>query len=150
MADYEPISGEVVLPVDENEYKKSGSQFVDKPGSYVSVMSMPGWKEKGRTMAFPLEITEDGPQEGKEGTIFVGFEKGIWKLKEILEACGVPYSIDKKTGNVKFNPAEVVGKEVKSIWQNEKDNRPVEEGGTGKVFVKLAGVAPVDAEEEEI
>ena len=147
---FEPISGPVTVPVSKEEWETSGSKFVSKAGEYESEMGMPGWKEKGRTMAFPITITQDGIEKGKEGIIYVGLSQSAsWKLKEILGAVGVAVKFDKK-GAPQFNPAECAGKACLSIWIKEKDKRPAEEGGTGKEYTKITGLAPLGAESESV
>jgi len=145
---FEPISGPVTVPVSKEEWETSGNKF-PKAGEYEAEMGMPGWKEKGRTMAFPITITQDGPEKGKEGIIYVGLSQDAsWKLKETLEAVGVPMKFT-KTGP-QFNPAECAGKGCISIWTSEKDTRTPEEGGKGKTYVKLTGLAPLGSESEKV
>jgi hypothetical protein len=145
---FEPISGPVAIPVTKEEWETSGSKF-PKAGEYESEMGMPGWKEKGRTMAFPVTITQEGPEKGKEGTIYVGLSQtASWKLKEILGAVGVAVKFTK--AGPQFNPAECAGKACLSIWTEEKDTRSPEEGGKGKTYVKLTGLAPLGSESEKV
>jgi hypothetical protein len=148
MENFEPISGPVTVQATKEEWETSGSKFVSKAGEYESEMGMPGWKEKGRTMAFPITITQEGPEKGKTGYMYVGLGSAAsWKLKEVLGAVGVAVKFN-KTGAPQFNPAECAGKACLSIWVAEVDNK--REGATGKTFIKLQGLAALGSEAEQV
>jgi len=86
---------ELILPVTEEEYETAGSKFVTMPAGakvgdsvYLDVeVGMPGWDTPGKSVKFPVRVSEEGPDAGKEDNISTGVDtKSIWKLKEIHRA----------------------------------------------------------------
>lgn len=139
---------EFVLDVTEEEYEKAGSKFA-KAGAHLSECDMPEWKTPGVSIAFPFTILEEGIDKGLKGDIFCGVGKdSIWKLKEMLAALGVKYTV--KDGKVAFNSTQCAGKQFQSIWTEEVDTRPVEEGGKGTHYTKPTSALPVGAKVEDL
>jgi len=138
-----------VLDVTPEEMEKAGSKFA-LPGLHLSEMGLPEWETPGQSLRFPFTIIEDGPDAGKESKLVAGIRPGaIWKLKEILQAVGVPYKAT-ADGKVAFNHMEVVGKQFMSLWVKQKDSRPVEEGGKGTEYTKPTSAYPVGTKEEDL
>jgi len=146
-----PIAGDIVLNVSPEDFEKSSSKFVSTPGLHKSVFGMPYWKNPGKSLAFPFTIIE-GAEENKEGILYPGVSKeASWKIKEILKSLGINYK--NQNGLVAFNPGEVAGKVAKVLYAQSLDERPADEGGTGKIFTKPADgscVYPADATLESI
>lgn len=146
----QPISGSIALPMTEEEFEAAGGSKFPAVGKHLSEMGMPGWKEVGRTIAFPCTITEEGPDKGKEGILYVGISKdAVWKLKEVLGALGIAYKVNKK-GSPEFNPAECAGKVFDSIWTEAVDTRPADKGGKGSKYSKWTGCAKAGSASEEM
>lgn len=132
--------------VTEEEVAKAGSKFA-AAGLHLSEFGMPYWKTPGASVAFPFTII-DGIDTGKESEIVAGIGKsGIWKLKEIVTACGCEmlYNSDGKL-DLDKTLAPVYGKRAKVLWTVQKDTRSVEEGGKGTTYTKPVQVLSVDAE----
>ena len=138
-----------VLDVTPEDMEKAGSKFA-RPGLHLSEMGLPEWETPGKSIRFPFTIIEEGPDNGKQGKLVCGISPdALWKLKEVLQAVGVPY---KKTadGRVAFNHMEVVGKQFMSLWTKQKDSRPIEEGGKGTEYTKPTSAYPVGTKEEDL
>lgn len=140
------MSPEFILDVTEEEYLSAGSKFAEV-GEHLSEMGTPEWESPGQSIRFPFTIIEEGADKGKENKLVAGVsKKAIWKLKEILDAIGVPCVM--KDGKPTFNSVAVQGKKFKSVWEEQKDTRTPEEGGTGATYSKPVGAIPVDATTE--
>lgn len=135
------------LDMTEEEYDKAGSKFAEA-GAHLSEMGMPYWKTMGKSIGFPFIIVEEGPDKGKENEIFAGVEKGgVWKLKEILGAIGIP--VNMVNGKPQFSAMDCAGKQFLSVWTTQVDTRLPEEGGKGGTYTKPTGALPVGAKVEE-
>lgn len=123
------MTPEFTLPVDEEQYKKAGSKFItfdtsDPVGQLYFrdiEFDMPDWDTPGQSMKFPVRITEDGPDFGKEDKLSAGVGlTAIWKLKDILKALDVEVEMragaDKKKHPV-FSSTAVAGKAAVGCWQ---------------------------------
>ncbi len=131
--------------VSKDDMDAAGSKFVSLPGYYKVEFGTPYWKTPGRSLGFPFTIIE-GAEEGKEAEIFAGVTKeAVWKIKEILKAIEVDYQVIKATGNVAFDPTEVSGKQGRVLFELQKDERPENEGGTGKSYAKPTTVYSLSA-----
>lgn len=142
------MAPEFVLDVTEEEYEKAGSKFATA-GARLSECGMPEWKTSGVSIEFPFTIVEEGPDKGKEGSLFCGVGKtSLWKLKEMLTALGVEHTM--KNRKVAFDSVQCAGKQFLAVYTEEVDARPVEEGGTGTHYTKASSALPVGAEVEEL
>ncbi len=137
-------AGVIVLPgVTEEDYEKSGSKFATA-GLHLSEFGMPFEDTPGVSLAFPFTIIA-GNDKGKEAKINAGMsKKAVWKLREILDALGVPHTTVK--GNLAFDPMAVVGKQGMTLWVQQRDSRSAEEGGKGTVYTKPVSVQPIGSE----
>ena len=121
---------EFILPVTEEEYETAGSKFVTMPvgakigdSAYFNAETgMPDWDTPGKSLKFPVTITEAGPDEGKQDKISTGVDtKSIWKLKEIHRAVVGGDLEMKKGGDGKmhpvFKPAIYAGKKTVAHYQ---------------------------------
>jgi hypothetical protein len=120
---------EFTLPTTQEEFEKAGSKFItfspdDEVGKlyYKDIeMDMPDWDTPGQSIKFPVRITEEGPDFGKEDKISAGVSQaGIWKLKDLLKALDVAVEMrkgaDKKVHPV-FASEAVAGKPAVGVWQ---------------------------------
>jgi len=73
----------------------------------------------------------------------------MWKLKEILAAAGVP-ATKTADGKMTFDKNTVAGKQIKVLYTQEVDSRPVEEGGKGTKYTKASAAYPADTTEESL
>jgi len=142
------MAPEFVLDVTEEEYEKAGSKFATA-GARLSECGMPEWKTPGVSIEFPFTIIEEGPDKGKEGSLFCGVvKKSLWKLREMLTALGVEYTT--KDGKVTFDSVQCAGKQFLAVYTKEVDDRPAEEGGTGTHYTKASSALPVGAKVEDL
>ncbi len=125
---------EFILPVTEEEYETAGSKFVTFPASnkpmservgevlFLEVeVGMPEWDTPGKSLKFPISITEEGPDKGKEEKISTGVEtKAIWKLREIVKAVtGADLPMKRGTDgkmHPALNPMAFAGKAAIGQW----------------------------------
>ena len=125
---------EFILPVTEEEYETAGSKFVTFPASnkllkdrvgeslFLDVeCGMPDWDTPGISLKFPISITEEGPDQGKEDKISTGVgTKAIWKLKELVKVVTGTDLPMKKGADGKQHPAldpmAFVGKPAVGQW----------------------------------
>lgn len=123
-----------MLPVTEEEYEKAGSKFVTFPASnklpkdrvgeslFLDVeVGMPDWDTPGSSLKFPVSITEEGADKGKEDKISTGVDtKAIWKLREIVKAVtGADLPMKKGSDGKQhpaLNPMAFVGKPAVGHW----------------------------------
>lgn len=142
------MAPEFVLDVTEEEYEKAGSKFA-AAGARLSECGMPKWKTAGQSIEFPFTIVEEGPDKGKEGSLFCGVGKtSLWKLKEMLTALGVQYTL--KNDKVTFNDMQCAGKQFLAVYTEEVDTRSADEGGTGTHYTKASSALPVGAKVEDL
>ena len=143
------ILGEVT----EEQYEKAGSKFVTfPPGSKVGddlfltcEVGMPDWDTPGKSIKFPITITEEGIDYGKEDKISTGVDtKAIWKLKEIHKNV-VGGDLEMKVGADKvkhpvLKPSAYAGKEAIAHYQLIAGKK----GGVGEevVYPKLLELLP--------
>lgn len=148
---------EFVLPVTEDEYEKAGSKFItfdpNAPAGrllYLGIeMDMPDWETPGQSIKFPIRVTEEGPDFGKEDKIVGGITRdGIWKTKDILKALDIVPEMrvgaDQKKHPVITNETVlgVAGKLAVGCWQIQVDSRAPEKGGKGTKYPKLVNIYP--------
>ncbi len=146
---------EEYLPIDEEEWEKTGSKFaianldlvgkpIAKEAGHLSEMGMPSWKDPGKSMQFPFVIIEEGDDKGKAGTLFTGIKK--FSLDPIFKSCGVTYGF--KNHKLAYDKIAFVGKKFLSVWQEQIDSRKPEEGGKGTKYTKPVTALPVGAKPE--
>ena len=142
------MTPEIVLDLTPEEWEKEGSKFA-QVGRHLSTFSMPTIKTPGVSLDFPFTITDpDDPDNGKEGSIFGGIQKGkAFKTKEILESIEVAFT--DVGGKLAFNTDDVVGKQAYIEWVMQKDSRPTEQGGTGNTYTKPIKSWPLSAGKED-
>ena len=138
-----------ILNVTLEEFDSAGSKFA-KAGLRLAELGMPEWETPGQSIRFPFFIIEEGPDNMKDGKLVTGTSKAaMWKLKEILEAAGVP-ATKTTDGEVTFDKAAVTGKQIKVLYTNEVDSRTPEEGGTGTKYTKASAAYPPNTTEESL
>lgn len=139
------MAQEEYLPIDEKTWEETGSKFA-KPGEHVAVMGMPGWKTPNKSYDFPFTIEETGEDNGKEGHFYPGMAK--FSLEPIFKACGVPFKFS--NGKLVFDKMAFVGKKFISVWQEQVDMRPAEEGGKGGKYTKPVVAKPLEAKTADL
>ena len=145
----EKMPEEFILDMTPEEYETAGSKFA-RAGLRLAELGMPEWETPGQSIRFPFIITEEGPDNLKDGKLVAGISKAAaWKLKEILAAAGVEVA-KTSDGKVTFDKNAVVGKEVKVLYTEEVDSRPREEGGTGTRYTKASSAYPPDTTDESL
>jgi hypothetical protein len=131
----------------EEDWNSSSSKFASV-GKHLSEAGMPYWKNQGVSIAFPFVIVQNGPDKGKEGEIICGVgEKAVWKLRQTLEALGVPVAFKTVNGikRPSFDANLVPGKQFYSEWQEFTDSRTPEQGGKGGKYTKAVTAIALDA-----
>ncbi len=143
-------SPEFMLPVTEEEYETAGSKFVTfPPGAKVGdslfldcEVGMPDWDTPGKSLKFPITITEECADKGKEDKISTGVDsKSVWKLKEITqrvtgEDLPMKKGSDGKT-HPALNPMAFVGKSAVAHYQLIEGKKGGDPAGERTVYPKL-------------
>src|SRR4030042_3408256 len=136
-----------ILTVTEEEYEAGGSKYIaftDENGRIVPSgewiklvgqlnyrdleVGMPDGDTIGKSVKFPVVITEEGPDNSKEDKISTGVDsKSVWKLKEIHQAViggdlKMETGADKKKHPV-LEPSEYVGKPSVGVWEMQKGHK---------------------------
>lgn len=144
---------EFILPVTEEEYEAGGSKFITfMPGAKVGDVQyreiecdMPDWDTAGKSIKFPVTVTEEGPDKGKDGKISTGVDsKSVWKLKE-LHAAIVGGDLEMKAGadgkkHPVFKPTEYAGKAAVGVWTMMKGTKGGVEGAEEVLYPKLTNI----------
>jgi hypothetical protein len=148
------MSPELVSNVNKEEYDKAGSKFIvfspdDEVGKlyYKDIeMDMPDWETPGQSYKFPVRITEEGMDFGKEDKIVGGATAtGIWKTKDIVKAVtgsDMPMTGPKGKERATLVTEEIAGKPAVGVWQIQigaKGGDPSK--GTTK-YPKLINIMP--------
>jgi len=146
---------EFMLPVTEEEYESAGSKFVTfPPGAQVGAslfldceVGMPDWDTPGKSLKFPINITEDGPDKGKEDKISTGVDsKSIWKLREIaVRVTGEELPMKKGSDGKQhpaLNPMAFVGKPAVAHYQLIEGRKGGDPAGERTVYPKLIELLP--------
>ena len=138
------MAPDLYLPEDvtTEDYEKATSKFA-AAGEHLSELGMIEWDTPGVSLKFPFTIIEEGNDKGKEGKISAGVsKKSLWKVRELETALGLEkgelVSTD-KDGRLVIKEAVImscVGKKFLSVWEDQKDSRTPEEGGTGNTYSK--------------
>ncbi len=155
------MSPEFVLPVTEEEYQSAGSKFVVfPPGSKVGdnqyrdvEMGMPDWDTPGQSIKFPVSITEEGPDKGKEDKISTGVGKsGVWKLKEVYRSVtgeDLPMKKQKDGSNHPvLDPTKVAGKTAVAQYQMQKGKKGGDPNAEDVTYPKLIAILPAGTKPE--
>jgi len=157
---------EFILPVTEEEYEAGGSKFIAFTGENGNVVpsggwnrlvgsvnyrevevGMPDWDTPGKSLKFPIEITEEGMDKGKIDKIATGVDsKSVWKLKEIHTAV-VGGELAMKTGSDGKNhpvvkPTEYAGKPAIGVWEMQEGLKGGVEGAGATYYPKLVQLLP--------
>lgn len=161
---------EFILTVTEEEYEAGGSKFIaftDEAGNiapsgswaklvgsvnYRAVeIGMPDWDTPGRSLKFPVTITDEGPDKGKEDKLSCGIDsKSVWKLKETHSAV-IGGDLEMQTGadgkkHPVFKPTVYVGKQAVGIWEMQKGTKGGEEGAPAVYYPKLVQLMPAGSQ----
>lgn len=149
---------EFVLPVTQEEYEKAGSKFItfntaDPVGKlyYKPIeLDMPDWDTPGQSIKFPIRITEEGPDFGKEDKLSAGVSQiAIWKLKDILKALDVAVEMrvgaDKKKHPI-FDSAAVAGQPAIGCWQIQEGHKDGNPNNPIVKYPKLVSIYPTGYE----
>lgn len=148
----EPGNEFIIGAATEDDWNSSASKFA-AVGKHLSEAGMPYWKNQGVSIAFPFVIVQDGPDKGKEGDIICGVgEKAVWKLRQTLEALGVPVAFKTVNGikRPSFDANLVPGKQFYSEWQEFVDSRTPEQGGKGGKYTKPVTAIALDAIDQSV
>jgi len=157
---------EFILPVTEEEYEAGGSKFIAftdendnvvPSGSWTKMvgtvnyraveLGMPDWDTPGKSIKFPVVITEEGVDKGKEDKIATGVDsKSIWKLKEIHTAV-IGGDLEMKSGadgknHPVMKPTEYAGKAAVGIWEMQAGLKGGVEGAGATYYPKLVQLLP--------
>lgn len=147
---------EFVLDVSQEEFEKAGSKFItfnsdDPVGKlyYKEIeMDVPDWDTAGISMKFPVRVIgpESDPDIGKEDKISCGVSKeAVWKLKDILKALGVSYTIKKGAdGKARpaFNSDDVAGKKAVGQWEIQIGAKGGDRSKGETKYPKLVSIYP--------
>lgn len=136
--------------VSVEDYEAAGSKFVTFPaGAKVGdtmllnlELGLPDWDTPGQSLKFPVTITEEGQDQGKEDKISAGVSKeAIFKLKDFSRNV-LGKDLEMKNGHPVFKPTEWVGKPAKGEYTMTEGKK----GGVGErvVYPKLTSLYPAD------
>ena len=146
---------DLVLPINEKDYKEAGSKFIDFPPEAkvgdierrTVEMGMPDWDTPGVSIKFPVTVTQEGSDKGKKEKISCGVDaKGVWKLKAVLANLGIAYKL--VGGKVAFNTDDVTGKAATGIWTMQAGTKGGVVGGEAVKYPKLTDILPADVSAE--
>lgn len=140
------MSPKEYLPINEQEWATSGSKFVSKAGRYLAKMQMPKWKSAGKSYEFPFVIVQEGLDKDKSDSSYPGMKR--FSLEPFFKACKVNYEFD--NGRLAFEKTDFVNKVFYAVYTDQPDERPIEQGGTGKTFVKFSHPEPIEEESEQL
>jgi len=157
---------EFILPVTEDEYEAGGSKFIaftDEAGNVLPSGSwskhigavnyrtvecgMPDWDTPGQSIKFPVTISEDGMDKGKEDKISTGVSsKSVWKLKEIHSAV-IGGDLEMKAGadgkkHPVVKPTSYAGKPAVGVWEIQKGFKGGDEAAGATYYPKLVQLLP--------
>lgn len=146
---------EFIIPVTEEEYLSAGSKWVVfPPGAkagdslFLNVeCGMPDWDTPNQSMKFPIVITEEGINNGKEDKISTGVAaNSVWKLRELSKAVlqrelSMTASSDGKSRPV-IKPMEWVGKPAIGHWQLTEGTKGGVPGAERTIYPKLIELLP--------
>ena len=157
---------EFILPVTEEEYEAGGSKFIafmDEAGNVVPSggwsrmvgavnyraveCGMPDWDTPGQSMKFPVTITDEGMDKGKEDKISTGVSsKSVWKLKEIHSAV-IGGDLEMKSGadgkkHPVLKPTEYAGKAAVGVWEMQAGFKGGDEKAGATYYPKLVQLLP--------
>jgi len=85
----------IIEGVDKNDYDSAGSKFInmtpDEKAKGIAYRDIEvgefGWDTPGKSMQFPVTVTEEGADKGKKEKLSFGISKeGIWKGKDAYRA----------------------------------------------------------------
>ncbi len=130
----------------EDDWNAAKSKFARK-GLHLSEFQVPEWANVGKSIKLPFTIVDGSADDGLESAIYTGVSAasaGI--LKRYIQNLGIepdfPITLTKLR---KWVP----GKRAMTLWTEEMDKRPPEEGGKGRLFTKPTDIQPVGASEPE-
>ena len=144
-----------MLPVTEEEYETAGSKFVTfSPGAKVGdslfldcECGMPDWDTPGKSLKFPISITEECADKGKEDKISTAVDsKSIWKLREIaVRVTGKELPMKKGSDGKQhpaLNPMAFVGKPAVAHYQLIEGRKGGDPTAEKTVYPKLIELLP--------
>lgn len=108
----------------EEEIEQAKSKFIKFPVGakrgdvlYQKIqIQMPDWDNPGTSYKFPVIITEEGVNLGKEDKLSTGVGKKGWKLIETLDNLGIEHPTNNVTRNVSFNRTKLAGMNAIGEW----------------------------------
>ena len=129
---------EIPIPADAKLGK------VTEAGSYLSEVSkipeITKAKNGGDQMVFTFRVLE-GKYKDEEGQLYCSMKpKAWWKITNVLDVLGVPYSTE--GGTLKMDPVQAVGKQVLAVWEKSSFGN--------KSRVKINDVVPVGTKSEAL
>lgn len=147
----------------EEEYQVAGSKFVTFPpgakrGDKLELdieMGFPDWETPESSYKFPVTVTEDGPDNGKEDKIVGGATaKGIWKTKDIVRAVtgkDMPMAKDKEgKKHPVLVPDDIGGKPAVGLWQMQEGHKGGDPNAEIVLYPKLVSILPVGSKVESL
>jgi hypothetical protein len=130
------------LPIDEKTWNETGSKFMSKAGNYLAVFQMPRWKHQNKSYEFPFVIEQEGDDKGKMDSGFASLTQ--FALMPYFKAAGIQPAFE--NGRLAFEKTDFINKKFIAVYTDQPDTRNAAEGGTGKTFVKLFTVLPIEGE----
>jgi len=157
---------EFILPVTEEEYEAGGSKFIAFTGEDGNVLpsgawmkaigsvnyravelGMPDWDTPGKSIKFPVVITEEGVDKAKEDKVATGVDsKSVWKLKEI-HAAVIGGDLEMKAGadgkkHPVMKPTEYAGKAAVGVWEMQAGYKGGDPNAGATYYPKLVQLLP--------
>lgn len=148
---------EFVLDITQDQYEKAGSKWItfsptDPAGKLYFKpveLDMPDWDNVGVSLKFPVRITGDDADAGKEDKLSCGVDaKGVWKLKEIYKnITGKDLTMRKGADGKKhpvFNSDDVAGKQAVGCWEIQVGSKGGDPSKGQTKYPKLVNIYPAD------
>lgn len=109
-----------------NEEKKPNIKKLMPEGwQSVKITECTESKSKAGNLMFITELTFKEQLGYSENIYLVGEQGKRWMLKKLLSACGIEAAAD---GIYKWNPEEIIGKEIRVLVEHE-DNEYIDRNG---------------------
>jgi hypothetical protein len=140
------VTEDIDFQITQEEWDQARSKFANQ-GLHLAEFGVPDWKTPGKSIELPFTIIA-GPDKGLTSSIYVGVAgRGVGILKRFLTAMGITPTFPITLAKLK---QWVPGKKAMVLWAPAVDRRPVEEGGTGRIYTKPIDVRPIGTPEPEV
>lgn len=149
----------IMLPATDEEWEKGGSKFVTIAPGQTSVdlaveVGMPVEETPGKSVAFPVTVTQEGPDEGKEDKIVGGILPGkTFKTKEIVEAVTgkpCPYAKGKDGKMHPVIPLSIAGAPAIGHWEMQTGHKGGDPNAETVKYPKLIAILPTKKAEKAL